>query len=86
MTTDFKLLHRRLETEKESLLAELEATASLVAGRRDRGSYSEKGDFDTDIIEIEKGLILEQRIRDQLDEVEHALHKFDVGAYGLIAA
>ena len=83
MTTDFKLLHRRLETERESLLEELETTASLVAGGRDRSSYSEKGDFATDIIEIEKGLILEQRIREQLDEVEHALHKFGKGTYGL---
>ena len=83
MTTDFKLLHRRLETERESLLEELRTTVSLVAERRDRGPYSEKGDFATDIIEIEKGLILEKRIRDQLAEVEHALHKFDQRTYGL---
>jgi DnaK suppressor protein len=83
MTTSFKPFHHRLEAERESLLEELETTASLVAERRDRGPYSEKGDFATDIIEIEKGLILGQRIRDQLDEVEHALHKFDQGTYGL---
>jgi DnaK suppressor protein len=83
MTTDFKLLHRRLETEKESLLGELKTSNSLVAEIRKHDPYSEKGDFVTDIIEIEKGLILEQRIREQLDEVEHALHKFGKGTYGL---
>jgi DnaK suppressor protein len=83
MTTDIKLLHRRLETEKESLLEELGTTVSLVAERQERGPYIEKGDFATDIIEIEKELILEQRIRDQLNEIEHALHKFGQGSYGL---
>jgi len=82
MTTDFNLLRRRLETERESLLEELKA-ASLVAERRERGFYSEEGEFAAAIVEVEKGLILEKRVRDQLAEVENALHKFDRGTYGL---
>jgi len=82
MATDFNLLRRRLETERESLLEELKTTA-LVAERRERGSYGEEGELATEIVEIEKGLILEKRVRDQLSEVEHALHKFDQGTYGL---
>jgi len=82
MTADFNLLRRRLETEQESLLEELKTTA-LVAERRERGSYGEEGELATEIVEIEKGLILEKRVRDQLSEVEHALHKFDQGTYGL---
>jgi len=82
MATDFNLLRRRLETERESLLEELKTTA-LVAERRERGPYSEYGELATEIVEIEKGLILEKRVRDQLSEVEHALHKFDQGSYGL---
>jgi DnaK suppressor protein len=83
MTTDFNLLRRRLETERESLLEELKTTASLVAERRERDPYGEQGELATEIVEVEKGLILETRVRDQLAEVEHALHKFDQGTYGL---
>ena len=82
MTTDFNLLRRRLETERESLLGELKTTA-LVAVRRERGLYGEQGELATEIVEVEKGLILETRVRDQLADVEHALHKFDQGTYGL---
>jgi len=83
MTTDFSPLRHRLDTERETLLGELKTTASLVAERRERGSYSEEEDLATEIVEVGKGLILEERIRDQLAEVEHALHKFDQGTYGL---
>jgi DnaK suppressor protein len=82
MTADFNLLRRRLETERESLQQELESNA-LVAARRERGSYGEQGELATEIVEVEKGLILETRVRDQLAEVERALQKFDQGTYGL---
>jgi len=82
MATDFNLLRRRLEAERESLLEELKTTA-LVAERRERGPYGEYGELATEIVEVEKGLILEKRVRDQLAEVEHALDKFDQGTYGL---
>ena len=82
MTTDFNLLHRRLEAERERFLEELKATA-LVAERREREPYGEYGELATEIAEAEKGLILEKRIREQLEEVEHALYKFEQGTYGL---
>jgi len=82
MATNFNLLRRRLETEREGLLEELK-TAALVAERRERGLYSEYVELATEIVEVEKGLILEKRVRDQLAEVEHALDKLDQGTYGL---
>jgi DnaK suppressor protein len=82
MTTDFNQLRHRLETERGSLLEELKTTA-LVAERRERGPYGEYGELATEIAEVEKGLILEKRVREQLTEVEHALEKFDQGTYGL---
>jgi DnaK suppressor protein len=82
MTTNFNQLRRRLKTERESLLEELQATAP-VADRHERGSYGEYGELATEIAEVEKGLILEKRIREQLSEVEHALDKFEQGTYGL---
>ena len=83
MTTDFNLLRRRLETERESFLEELKTTACIVAGRREGGHSGEEGELATEIAEVEKGLILEKHVRDQLAEVEHALHKFDQGTYSL---
>ena len=82
MTTDFYLLRRRLEAERERFLEELKA-AALVAERQERGSYGEYGELATETTEVEKGLILEKRIREQLAEVEHALDKFEQGTYGL---
>lgn len=82
MTTALNLLRRRLETERESLLGELKTTA-LVAARREGGLYGDQGELATEIVEVEKGLILEKRVRDQLAEVERALRKFDQGTYGL---
>jgi len=82
MTTALNLLRRRLETERESLLEELKTTA-LVTERQERDPYGEQGELAIEIVEVEKGLILEKRVRDQLAEVEHALHKFDQGTYGL---
>jgi len=83
MTTNFNLLRRRLETERENLLEELKTTAHLVAESRERDPYGEQGELAIEIVEVEKGLILEKRVRDQLAEVEHALHKFDQETYGL---
>jgi DnaK suppressor protein len=82
MTTDFNLLRRRLEAERERFLEELKATAP-VAERREREPYGEYGELATEIAEVEKGLILEKRIREQLAEVERALDKFEKGTYGL---
>jgi DnaK suppressor protein len=82
MTTDFNLLRRRLEAERKRFLEELKA-AALVAERRERRPHGEYGELATEIAEVEKGLILEKRIREQLAEVEHALDKFEQGTYGL---
>jgi len=83
MTDDFSLLRHRLESERDSLLEELKATNSIVADRRDRDSYGEYGELATEIAEVGTGLILENRVRDQLVEIEDALHKFELGTYGL---
>jgi DnaK suppressor protein len=83
MTADFELFRRRLETERERLSKELKTTASLVIRRREQGSYGEYGELSSDIVEIERSLTLEKRIRNQLAEVEHALQKFHKGNYGL---
>jgi len=82
----FNLLRSRLESERKRLNDELEQLKSSVrpADERREGSPFGKREAEaTESFELEKRLTLEKRIRDQLAEVEHALHKFEEGTYGL---
>jgi len=50
--------------------------------RRESSSYGKVEEEATETAELERQLALEKRIRDQVAEVEHALHKFEEGTYG----
>jgi len=82
---DFNLLRWRLETERKRLMEELEGlkTNARLGERRQGGSFGKREEEATESFELERRLALEKRIKDQLAEVEHALHKFDNGTYGL---
>ncbi len=86
MTTDFKLLRSRLKSERRFLIEELEqlkASANTIEERRVGGAFSEMAEQAAEILELDKRLALEKRIREQLAGVEHALHKFEEATYGL---
>jgi len=86
MTTNFKILISRLETERGRLIAELEqlkASANTPEERREGSPFGKREEEATETLELEKRLALEKRIREQLVGVEHALHKFEEGTYGL---
>jgi len=86
MTTNFNLLRSRLEMERKRLTSELEqlkASTRSTDERREGSPFGKREEEATESFELEKRLALEKRIRDQLAEVEHALHKFDEGTYGL---
>ncbi len=86
MTTDFKMLRSRLKSERGRLIEELEqlkASANTTQERRDGSPFSEMAEEATEILELEKRLALEERIREQLAGVEHSLHKFEEATYGL---
>ena len=86
MTTDFKLLRSRLESERKRLTEELEQlTASIRPPEERRGSspWAKENEEANKTSELERRLALEKRIRDQVAEVEHALHKFEEGTYCL---
>ncbi len=86
MTTDFNLLHFRLESDRKRLteqLEQLEASRPNKDERRDGSPFGKREEEATETSELEKRLALEKRIRDQLAEVEHALNKFEEGTYGL---
>ena len=86
MTTNFSILRSRLEGERERLVAELEqleANANPKDERREGSPFGKREEEATETLELEKRLVLEKRIREQLTDVEHALHKFEEGTYGL---
>lgn len=85
MTTNFKLLHVRLEGERKRLVGELEqvkASAHPMDERREGSPFGKREEEATEALELEKRLALEKDIRDKLAEVEHTLSKFDEGTYG----
>ena len=54
------------------------------AGEKHEGSpYGKVEEAATEYFELEKSLALEKHTRELLAEVEHALHKFELGTYGL---
>jgi len=86
MTTGFNLLRSRLESERKRLMDELEQFESSVRPadeRREGSPFGKREEEATESFEFEKRLALEERVRDQLAGVEHALHKFEDGTYGL---
>jgi RNA polymerase-binding protein DksA len=86
MTIDFNILRSRLEGEKKRLLAELEqikASAAPTDERREGSPFGKREEEATEALELEKRSALEKRINEQLADIEHALHKFEEGTYGL---
>jgi len=86
VTTGFSLLRSRLESEQKHLSKELEQLISSghpTEERREGSPFGKREEEATESLELEKRLALENRIREQLAEVEHALQKLQKGTYGL---
>ena len=86
MPTSFNLLRSRLESERKRLIKELEqliASVRPAEERREGSPFGKREEEATETLELEKRLALEKRMKAQLAEVEHALHKFEEGTYGL---
>ena len=86
MTTGFNILRSRLESEHRHLaeqLEQLQAGVRPTGDRREGSPFGKREEEATESLELEKRLALEKRVREQLAEVEHALHKFEEGTYGL---
>ena len=86
VTTNFNLLRSRLESEQKRLIEELEqlrANIRPAEERREGSPFGKREEEATEAAELEKRLVSEKRILALLAEVEHALHKFENGTYGL---
>ena len=80
------MLRSQLESERKRKTEELEqlqASIRPAEERREGSPFGKREEEATETQELEKRLALEQRTRDQLSWVEHALQKFEEGTYGL---
>jgi len=85
MTSNYSILRSRLEAEQKRLTEELEqlqASANPTDERREGSPFGKREEEATEALELEKRLVLERRIKEQLVGVEHALHKYEEGTYG----
>lgn len=87
MDKNLKLLNYDLKSKQKEQVERLEQIRTGVRYAKERRAenlFREKVEVVVaETWEIERYLALEGQIRHQLDEVEHALHKFEEGQYGL---
>ncbi|MBI4188717.1 MAG: TraR/DksA C4-type zinc finger protein [Chloroflexi bacterium] len=86
MSTKFSHLRSRLEDEKKHLLsdlAQLQDSGRPDEVRREGSPFGKREEEATESFELEKRLAVEKQTKDHLAAIEHALHKFDEGTYGL---
>lgn len=79
-------IRSRLESERKRLQTELEqsqVSAQPAEVRREGSPFGKREEEATESFELEKRLALERQIKEKLNEVEHALDKFNKGTYGL---
>lgn len=86
MNKNMEELRSRLESEQKHLLSELEqieidARPSEV--RREGSPFGKREEEATESLELERRLAVEKRVKTNLAEIEHALHKFEEGTYGM---
>src|SRR4030042_1228638 len=86
MVEQFKKQREQLETEHKRLtfeLAQLQENKSTAEERREGSPFGKREEEATETLELEKRLALENRIRQEIASVEHALEKIEEGTYGL---
>jgi RNA polymerase-binding protein DksA len=86
MTDKFKSIRAQLESELKRFAEELtqvQTSASSSEERREGSPFGKREEEATETLELEKRLTLENRIRQEISGIEHALEKFEKGTYGL---
>ena len=79
-------IHEKLKKEKAQTLEKLEqlgVRGQPAADRRDGSPFGKREEEADEAFELEKRLALEERLRDSLAEMDHALQKYEAGTYGL---
>lgn len=86
VSKNYKHLRTRLEAEQKHLGEELNTLENAnrpSEARREGSPFGKREEEATESLELEKRVALEKQIGEHLTEVEHALHKFEEGTYGL---
>jgi DnaK suppressor protein len=81
----FKKQRELLEIERKRLANELQQTqdnASSAEERREGSPFGKREEEATETLELEKRLNMENRLRQDLASVDHALEKIQKGTYG----
>ena len=79
-------LYERLKKEKAELLEKIEQLRALgqpSAERKEGSPFGKREEGADEASELEKRLALEKRLVESLNEIEHALQKYESGTYGL---
>lgn len=86
MTIDYQKLRSRLENERKRLNKELDqikAQTRPAEERREGSPFGKREEEASEALELEKRIVMEQRLNDNLNTIERALKKFEDGTYGL---
>jgi len=86
MVEQFIKQREQLDVEHKHLtdeLAQLETNKSTAEERREGSPFGKREEEATETLELEKRLALENRIRQEMAAVEHAMEKIEKGTYGL---
>jgi len=79
-------LYERLKKEKTELIEKIEQLRALgqpSAERKEGSPFGKREEGADEASELEKRLALEKRLEESLNEVDHALQKYEAGTYGL---
>lgn len=86
MTAKFKKQRELLEQEKQRLSDEMEQMhneASTSEERREGSPFGKREEEATETLELEKRLVLENRVRQEMAAIDHTLEKIEKGTYGV---
>src|SRR5512136_909182 len=83
--TKYKHIQEQLVKEHERLaseLAQVQTSASSSEERREGSPFGKREEEATETLELEKRLTLENRLRQDMATIQHALVKIEKGTYG----
>jgi RNA polymerase-binding transcription factor DksA len=79
-------LYETLKKDRTELLEKIEQLRALgqpSAERKEGSPFGKREEGADEACELEKRLALRKRVEESLNEVEHALQKYEAGTYGL---
>lgn len=81
----YKLIRLRLEKEHKRMSEQLEQIRANRSSedRREGSPFGKREEEATETADLENMMAQEQRVIDQLADIETALKKFDAGTYGI---